>query len=82
MKKKILGATFVVAMMAVAGYNMYMNQTKNGISEITLENIEALAQIETQRDTKDCVYHKTDICIAMHPTDPSKDKERSNAIWP
>jgi len=21
-------------------------------------------------------------CIALHPTDPSKDKERVNAMWP
>ena len=21
-------------------------------------------------------------CIALHPTDPSKDKERPNAAWP
>ena len=43
MKKKILSATFMVAMMAVAGYNMYLNQTKNRISELALANVEALA---------------------------------------
>lgn len=43
MKKKILSATFMVAMMAVAGYNVYMNQTKNGMSELALANVEALA---------------------------------------
>lgn len=43
MKKKILSATFVVAMMAVAGYNVYMNQAKAGMSELALANVEALA---------------------------------------
>lgn len=43
MKKKILSAMFAVAIMAVAGYNVYMNQTKNGMSELALANIEALA---------------------------------------
>ena len=43
MKKKILSATFVVAMMMVAGYNVYMNQAKAGMSELALANVEALA---------------------------------------
>lgn len=46
MKKKILGATFVVAMMAVAGYNVYMSQTKFEMSELALANVEALADVE------------------------------------
>ena len=40
MKKKILGATFVVAMMAVAGYNVYMSQTKFEMSELALADVE------------------------------------------
>ena len=43
MKKKILSAMFAVAIMTVAGYNVYMNQTKNNLSELALANIEALA---------------------------------------
>ena len=43
MKKKILSATFVVAMMAVAGYNVYMSQAKADMSELALANLEALA---------------------------------------
>lgn len=46
MKKQILGATFVVAMMAVAGYNVYMSQTKFEMSELALANVEALANPE------------------------------------
>ena len=43
MKKKILSAMFAVALMAVAGFNVYMNQTKSNFSELALANIEALA---------------------------------------
>lgn len=43
MKKKILSATFAVAIMAVAGYNVYMNQAKVNMSELALANVEALA---------------------------------------
>ncbi len=43
MRKKILGATFMVTMIAT-GYNVHLSPTKNSLSEITLENIEALAQ--------------------------------------
>ncbi|MBR6590027.1 MAG: hypothetical protein IKK67_06115 [Bacteroidaceae bacterium] len=46
MKKKILSATFVVAMMAVAGYNVYMSQAKADMSELALANLEALAGVE------------------------------------
>lgn len=44
MRKKILGATFMVAMMAVAGYNVYMSQTKSSMSDLSLVEVEALAQ--------------------------------------
>ena len=43
MKKKILSAMFAVAIMAVAGHNVYMSQTKGSLSELALANIEALA---------------------------------------
>ena len=46
MRKKILGATFVVAMAATAGYNMYVNQAKSKMSDMALANVEALASIE------------------------------------
>lgn len=46
MKKKILGATFMVAMMAVAGYNVYMSQQNKKMSLTVLANIEALAYPE------------------------------------
>lgn len=43
MKKKILSATFVVAMAAIAGYNTYVNQNKNEMPDLALANVEALA---------------------------------------
>ncbi len=46
MKKKILGATFMVAVMAVAGYNMYMSQSEFEMSELAMANVEALAYPE------------------------------------
>lgn len=43
MRKKILGATFAIAIMAVAGYNTYVSQTKKSMSDLALANVEALA---------------------------------------
>ncbi|MBR3896202.1 MAG: NVEALA domain-containing protein [Bacteroidaceae bacterium] len=53
MKKKFLTATFVVAIMAVAGFNVYMNQAKSEMSELALANIEALAKNE-EGEVKTC----------------------------
>ncbi len=50
MKKKILSAMFAVAIMAIAGFNVYMNQTKKGMSELALANVEALADPEYDID--------------------------------
>ena len=43
MRKKIFSATFVVAMVAIAGYNTYVNQNKNEMPDLALANVEALA---------------------------------------
>ena len=71
MRKKILGVTFVVAMMAVAGYNVYVNQTKNSIYELALANVEALAVPEGSGG--DCeVYCTSDdnyTCIIIYKGD-------------
>lgn len=53
MRKKILGATFVVAMAATAGYNMYVNQAKSKMSDMALANVEALANNESESNL-DC----------------------------
>ena len=44
MRKRILSATFMVAMMAVAGYNVYMSQPNVQLSKLALANVEVLAQ--------------------------------------
>ncbi len=61
MRKKILGASFVVAIMTVAGYNVYMSQTRNSMSDLVLANVEALANNgpETNGNTVDC-YSSSD----------------------
>ena len=43
MRKKILSATFVVAIMAVAGYNVFLAKEKDSMHELALANVEALA---------------------------------------
>ena len=51
MRKKILSAAFAVVIIAIAGYNVYMKQTKNNLSELALANIEALAYDEWTNPT-------------------------------
>ena len=53
MKKKILSATFVVAMATIAGYSTYVNQTKVEMSNMALANVEALADNESLTGTLD-----------------------------
>lgn len=48
MKKKILGAIFVIAIVCVGGYNVYQAQKRIPLSALNLANIEALAQDETE----------------------------------
>ena len=43
MKKKFLKYGFVAAFALVAGYSVYASQQKVGLSELAMENVEALA---------------------------------------
>ena len=56
MRKKILGASFVVAMAAIAGYNTYANQTKIEMSDMALANVEALANDNGEIKSGDPCY--------------------------
>ena len=47
MKTKILKVTFLAAIAAIAGYGVYANQTKETMSDVMLENVEALATGES-----------------------------------
>ena len=63
--KKVMKAAFVVAVAAVAGYNIYTNLKSNTMSDMMLANVEALASGEGGSDCKwdraydsyGCVYH-------------------------
>ena len=43
MKKHLITATFAVAIAAMAGYNTYLSHVEDGMSDMVLENVEALA---------------------------------------
>lgn len=46
MEKKIMGLIAVVAVAAVAGYNVYTSHNNVKLSDLTLANVEALARGE------------------------------------
>lgn len=57
MKKKVMYAVVCVALAAVAGWNYQQNQKEVAMSDLTLENIEALASGEGSSDcTRECPY--------------------------
>lgn len=78
--KKYLKFAFVAAVATIAGYGAYASQKTDAMSEFALANVEALANPE-QPNTDDCVSDPTQNCLALHPTDPSKDKTEYNARW-
>ncbi len=85
MKKKIMGLIAIAAIVAVAGYNIYASQSNVKLSDLVLNNVEALAdpgEGSGQPDVNDCISDDEHICEALHPTDPSKDERRPNAMWP
>lgn len=87
MKKKILGMTVIAMIAIVASYNVYILQEDVKLSGLLLSNVEALADNSEsgqpeQPSVKDCITDDESSCIALHPTDSSKDDERPNAVWP
>ena len=70
-----LFSLFAIAMMALAVVNSYLATRVGGLSGLVLANVEALAQAE-QPDIGKCIWVDEWVkCIALHPTDPDKDKE-------
>lgn len=75
MNKNILKVALAAAIVAVAGYGMYENQLKENLSDVMLENVEALATDEYDpmcpngclSDGEGC------LCGIWHPT--YKEKE-------
>lgn len=55
MKKNIIKAAFVAAFALVAGYGVYTAKTQVNLSDIALDNVEALAAGETSEE----FYEKT-----------------------
>ena len=54
MKDKSLKIALVVAIAAVTGYGIYTNQTEVTMSDVMLENVEALARYEGGDGMTDC----------------------------
>ena len=71
MKKKIMGLIAVVAIVTVAGYNVYTSQNNNGkLSDLALSNVEALA--DPSEGGFDCVNGCVDngngcYCYQLYP---------------
>lgn len=79
-RKIVLGVTVIIAAFS---YKKVIYACEE--SQLIKENVEALSLTEEtpqQPDISTCVSAKNVICIALHPTDPSKDKEVANKKWP
>ena len=81
MNKSIRKVVLAAAIIAVAGYGVYENQSKETLSDVMLENVEALA-IPEQPNLNDCVPMTGCVCLALHPTDPEKDDFKYDYAWP
>ena len=62
MKKKVLGVIAVVAVAAIAGYNVYTSQNDVKLSDLVLSNVEALANAN---ECIGCVYTRLQICRTL-----------------
>ncbi len=72
MKKKIMGLIAIVAIVAVAGYNIYVSQSNVKLSDLALANVEALASSceESQSDCETyCMVSYFDTCIIRYTND-------------
>ncbi|WP_317345781.1 NVEALA domain-containing protein [Phocaeicola plebeius] len=65
MKKNILKLVFTSAFALVVGYSVYASQQKVELSDLTMENIEALAN-DNESSAKGCKLHLTSICETSH----------------
>ena len=63
MNKKTMKIAMVAVVAAVAGTVTYQNQTKEiGMSELALENVEALAAGESTDECSGCIKNSLYIC--------------------
>lgn len=65
MKKNILKIVFASAFVSVAGYSVYVSQQKVELSDLGMENVEALAN-DNESSEKGCKLHLTSICETSH----------------
>lgn len=61
--KNVLKAIVAVAFMAVAGYATYNSQNEVALSDLAMENVEALAVGESHRG---CTNDRNAICETSH----------------
>jgi len=62
MKKKIFGGIAVLAIAAMAAFNVNMNTQNDNLSDLSLANVEALAQSEGGSSSSNCCPQKDKIC--------------------
>ena len=53
MKKKLMGIVAIIAIAAVAGYNVYASRSNVKLSDLALANVEALAD-SSEGSQSDC----------------------------
>lgn len=66
MKKKLMGIVTIIAIAAVAGYNVYASRSNVKLSDLALANVEALADSSegSQSDCNTyCMVSYFDTCI-------------------
>ena len=73
MKKKVLGVIAVVAVAAIAGYNVYTSQNDVKLSDLVLSNVEALATGEDDWSYRlfPCAHKPWNECVLS--TDTRRD---------
>ena len=63
MKKKISAVVIIAAIAITAGWNYNQSQNEMSISDLALENVEALASGEWDRD--DCEFELEKVCSEL-----------------
>lgn len=61
MKKNFLKAAFVAAFAIAAGYGVYTAQTETKLSDLALDNVEALAN-DSESSGRGCTADRNAIC--------------------
>ena len=67
--KKMIKIAFVAAFVAIAGYGVYTNQKSETLSDLTLANVEALAQSEGS-GSSGCRYRMASRCGVVDSSMP------------